>query len=143
MYLRIGADLLMPAPDPHKPPGLVEYLVHGNRDSDKRLVLRENDRHITAWVTPTLINSYAGPVPPKRMVQYRLHLKTDSIAFRGHIDVTGAASGNVAFYLLEPFWRDHDIHFSTSVETSLNVFQNALVKIESTNGAVSLFWPIV
>ena len=133
----------MAAPNQNNhPPGLVEYLVHGNKSADKRLHAQESSRDVTAWITPTLINSFAAPPAPMTPVAYRFHMKTSSLEFRGHIDASSTQSNGIAFHIVEPFWPSHDLSYITDVQTAISgTFNSCRVRISSVDGAVTLTWP--
>lgn len=134
----------MPGVDKPKPHGLIEYLVYGTKDADKRNNALEVDRQTGPWVPATIINGYAAPDPPMQSVKYRLDMKTDSLEFSGHLDVGSASSGDIAFYLMRPFWRGYDITFLTDVyDASGPAFNVARVSISSVDGAVSVEWPVI
>ena len=129
----------MPAPDRFIPVDPLRYLVGGVGNADRRNTVQENDRAMSGWVNATLENSFAAPSGNKIPPRYRLHFKTNSLEIDGHVDVVAATSGTVAFTLLQPFWRDHDISYSTHVVID-GVYTPAHVAIDSTNGEVSLYW---
>jgi hypothetical protein len=104
--------------------------------------------------TPELQNGFAQVTPPLERFSYRLH-SDGSLEFKGHLDVSGAASGTVALTLpagddelQEPSYiLPSDQFFLTLItDDGGTTFQAAMVLVEGTAGAspgdVTITWPI-
>jgi hypothetical protein len=95
---------------------------------------------------PPLQNSFAQPAPPLEKFAFRLHAD-GSLEFTGHLDVSGATSGTVAFTLPganagEIDFRPSNDQFFTTVVYDGATPRHAMVKLDSVTGDVTLTWPI-
>ena len=126
----------MPAPNPQEPQGLIEYLVHGTKQSDHRATQIENDNHYGPWIDPELLNGYLAVDAPKRTVQYRWNYKAGKPDFRGHVDGRGTISGDVIFYLDASIVLDHDITFITEISISDANFSWFKILVSSSDNSV-------
>jgi len=112
---------------------------------DRRVKELENmlyKRHSpTHWLLPDLLNGFAQPVSTVDQFAYRL---TGGIPdFKGHIDVSGAASGTTAFNIpIDPdeMTLPGDVYFHTIITTG-PAFQSAMVFLDSVSGNVKFTWP--
>lgn len=102
-----------------------------------------------AWIEPEWENGFAQADPPVEPFAYAIASSLHPI-FKGHIDVSGASSGDIAFHLLvDPLDTDNDVlvipydvydHFIV-VDAGGTAFIGAMVFLESTTGAFSVTWP--
>jgi hypothetical protein len=74
-------------------------------------------------------------------VQYRLHIKVDSLQFRGHINGISATSGDIALYIEQPFWRSYDVSFVTDISTGPGTFILGRGFLSSVDGSLTFYWP--
>jgi len=132
----------MPAPDKQPSTDFVPWLAESTHGNSKGIAGLQQDPTVTGWIEPTLGTGYAAPAAPMAGVRYRMHTKTSSLEFGGHIDVSGATTGTVAFTLIQPFWPEYDISFITDIYDGA-AFGVARVFINSVNGEVTLSWPAV
>ena len=108
------------------------------KELEHMLYKRHNYTH---WLLPDLLNGFAQPAATIDQFAYRL---TGGIPdFKGHVDVSGAASGTIAFNIpLDPdeMTLPGDIYFHT-VLTDGATFQGAMVFLDSLTGNVKIVWP--
>jgi len=96
---------------------------------------------------PPLVNNFAQPDPQLEFFAFRIHAD-GSLEFKGHLDISAASSGDVAFTLpgINPgevdFIPPNDQYFFTIVTDGGSLFQAAMVFIDSTSGDVTITWPI-
>lgn len=97
--------------------------------------------------TPCLQNGYLQVESPLELFAFRQHYD-GSLEFKGHLDVSNASTGDVAFTLPgvnggEPdYTLNNDQYFHTAItDDGGTTFIFALVFIESSTGDVSLIWP--
>ena len=132
----------MPASDKQPSTDFVPWLAEHTHGNARGVTGLQQDPTVTGWIEPSLINGYASPGAPMTPVAYRLHTKTQALEFRGHIDAANATSGEIAFYIIQPFWHPHDISYLTDIQTDLlGSFNSCRVHISSVDGAVTLTWP--
>lgn len=129
----------MPAPDKQPSTDFIPWLAEGVHGSSKGVTGLQQDPTVTGWIEPALLNGFVAPPAPMTTVAYRLHTKTTALEFKGHIDATNAVTGNVAFYIIQPFWHPHDISFITDMDDGIT-FVPARVKIVAADGAVLIYW---
>ena len=96
---------------------------------------------------PCFQNGYAQVTDPLELFNFRIHYD-GSLEFKGHIDVSGAASGDVAFTLPGLFGEEPDYTLPKSryfpialTDDGGTSFIIGLVFIDSTNADVTLIWP--
>lgn len=100
------------------------------------------------WQEPEWINGYAQITPPYEPFTFRVYTSRFP-EFKGHIDVSGATSGDPAFVLpLEDEVDGHAVILPYDMfdhiiitEDGGTTFIHALVKIDSTTNEFSLTWP--
>jgi hypothetical protein len=129
----------MPAPDNQQPADFLPWMIDNLHGSKKGVDSLDKNPHATEWIQPALSGNFAAPPAPMSPVQYRLHTKTNSLEFRGHLDATLATTNTKAFTLIRPFWRAYDITFITDAFTGVTVLP-ARVYIYSSNGEVWVRW---
>lgn len=110
-------------------------LARANVDTENRVsnLERRPSSGCGAWVTPTLINSWANAGSPYCTVEYRKCGST--LEFKGHI--SGGASGSIAFYLDAAYWPTCDLSTVTDVvrPTTPGIAQ---IYVAASNGAVTI-----
>ena len=96
---------------------------------------------------PCFQNGYAQVTNPLEQFNFRIHYD-GSLEFKGHIDVSGASSGDVAFTLpgigggAPDYTLDKDRYFPIALtDDGGTSFIIGLVFIESATGDVTLIWP--
>jgi len=100
------------------------------------------------WQEPEWINGYAQIIPPYEPFTFRVYTSRFP-EFKGHIEVSGATSGDPAFVLPTEDEVDgiavilpHDMFDHIIItEDGGTTFIHALVKIDSTTNEFSLTWP--
>lgn len=92
-----------------------------------------------AWVTPTLLNSFANPGGNYGDAKYR-HGEHWELEFDGYIDVSAATSGTVAFVIGLDYRREKHIDLLTSVRNAGN-FSVARMVIDKDTGEATFTWP--
>ena len=97
----------MPASDKQPPNELVPWLTQGHNQSRKDIDRLIQDPLVTQWIEPELLNGWAAPASPMAAVQYRYHMKTNALEFRGHL--SGGVSGTIAFNIIPPFRPLYDM----------------------------------
>ena len=133
---------LMPASDKQPSNDFIPWLTETSQSAHKGVRSLDNDPTATGWIEPTLLNSFVAPAAPMTRVRYRLHRRTNSLEFAGHIDATAATINTVAFILIQPYWPDYDISFLTDIYNGA-AFGVSRCFINSVNGEVKLSWPAV
>jgi len=131
----------MPTPDKQPSNDFIPWLTERSQTAARGVQSLDNDPTTTGWIEPTLLNSFVAPAAPKTRIRYRLHGRTNSLEFAGHIDVSAATTNTVAFVLIQPFWPEYDISFLTDMSTGATTFAVSRVFISSINGNVTLSWP--
>lgn len=107
-----------------------------NRNS-KEIDTLHKKNSVGPWIPATLLNNYTNAGSPYADVAYRL--VGDEVQIRGHMDVSNAVSGTLAFTIIASHRPAHDVTFLTDMQVNTNTFVTVRVTI-STNGQVRLYW---
>jgi hypothetical protein len=118
-------------------------MIGSTNEHEKDISYLLNESHVSEWIAPEILNSYEAPPAPMGGVRYRYNFKSNSVEFAGHLKVTSAVSGTVAFVIVQPFWPTYDISFLTDVTAGVGVFAIARIYISSINGDVTVTWPAI
>jgi hypothetical protein len=129
----------MPAGDPQQPHNDLAYMMQGVNRANHEIDYTDISREFGPWITPTLLNSYTDPAPPRLTVQYRMNYRLDKHDWRGHVNLENAESATVAFLIDEPFILDYTYDFTTHW-ISGPAFNTGVVVVHAVTGEVVVYW---
>lgn len=98
-----------------------------------------NDPPTVSWRSPPYENGYTYAGTPYDDPAFR-HGLDGALEFKGHVDVSGATSGDTAWTLPASFRPPFDVSWTTDVSDGVTFFL-ARVSVDASTGAVAMIWP--
>ena len=120
-------------------PDFISWLTGRAEQAHAKSSFLAHNPDVGPWITPDLINNYGAAPPPRKAPCYRYHIKLDDFEFDGGLDVSDANVGDIAFYIIQPFWPKTLKEYITSYRTVGAVFGMSLVEINPDDGAVRVY----